>query len=250
MHMTTRTSTPARWVGVAALVLAGCSASATTSNAPSAPSPSDGASPSPSPQRETARPTTVPLADEGTMVAGTYSTHFQPRLTLTIGREVDLDCAAGYRCQGDIDVNTASWLDLEFGNAHGSEFSVLRLDPLSDPGKPATVTEPPGDLAGWISALPDVSVIEGPTSVSVGGVDAVQLDVRTAKDVGFAPPGLNGPFPQWGGLPAAHEARLVFLRIDGHAIMLTEQIGPENTVHDFAAAIAGLQDLVDSISWE
>lgn len=192
----------------------------------------------------------APLADGGTVFPGYYSTRFEPALTLTIGNVVNLDCFPGYRCRGDIDVNLPNWVGFEFGNEHGNEFNVIRIDQITDPDSPGTLVDPPVDLAGWISTLPGVDVLEPPKAVVVGGIASEQLDVMSDADTPFGPTGLTGPDdPQWFGLAANHRTRVILLRIDGHVVMITEQIGVENTVRDFEAAVDGLQPLVDSIVW-
>jgi len=84
----------------------------------------------------------------------------------------------------------------------------------------------------------------------VGGIDAMQLDVVSPIGAGFGPAGLAGPDdPSWFGLAANHETRAVVLEVDGHTVLITEQMGAENTVRDFDTAMSGLQPLVDSIIW-
>jgi hypothetical protein len=43
--------------------------------------------------------------------------------------------------------------------------------------------------------------------------------------------------------------RLTVMRIGGYAVLITEWLGPENTVRDDATARKGLQPLIDSIKW-
>jgi hypothetical protein len=171
-------------------------------------------------------------------------------LTLTIDRVVDLDCSPGYQCRGDISVNLPNWLDLEFGNVHGSEIMVFKIDPVADPNSPSEQVDPPADFAGWIATLPEIDVQEQPKAVAVGGIAATQLDVVSPVDAGFGPAGLAGPNdPAWFGLAANHETRLIVLEVEGQTVLITEQIGVENTIHDFDAAVTGLQPLVDSMVW-
>jgi hypothetical protein len=191
------------------------------------------------------------LADGGTVFAGTYHTRFKPDLTLTIDKVVDLDCSPGYHCRGDISANLPNWLDLEFGNVHGSELMVFRIDPVADPNAPNELLDPPADFAGWISTRPGIEVLEPRKSVTVGGIDATQIDLVSPVDTGFGPTGLAGPDePAWFGLAANHETRAIVLQVDGQAVLITEQIGVENTIHDFEAAVRGLQPLLDSIVFE
>jgi len=185
------------------------------------------------------------------MFAGTYHTKFVPDLTLTIDRVVDLDCAPGYRCRGDISVNLPNWLGLEFGNVHGSEIGFSRLDKVVDPDAPDTLVDPPADLGAWLSALPGLTVEESAKSVTVGDITATQLDVMTGEDpVSFGPTGLtSSDAPQSFGLPPNRKARLIVMSVGGQTVLITEQIGAENTVGDFQAAVESLQPLLDSITW-
>jgi hypothetical protein len=173
---------------------------------------------------------------------GRNSTRFEPAFTLTIGHEVDLDCVPGYLCRGDIDVNAATWFELEFGNRHGADFEVVRMDEVFDPHSKGARMKPPADLAGWVTGHPGVRVVDSPTSVTVGGRVATQLDVQVEADMPLGPSGMTGADdPGWFGLSDGHETRVILLRVDGDPIWISEQTGHENTVGDFDAVVTSLQ---------
>lgn len=194
---------------------------------------------------------TSELASGGNVFPGTYHTQFEPAMTLTIDNVVALDCFPGYQCRGDIDVNLSNWVGFEFGNVHGSEFNVIRLDQVFDLQSPDELRDPPIDLAGWASRLPGITVVDRGGAVTVGGLPASQMDLLSGADpVPFGPTGLTGADePQWFGLPPNTETRLIALKVDGKTILITEQLGIENTVGDFDTAVSGLQPLLDSIVW-
>ncbi len=181
------------------------------------------------------------LGTGGNVFPGTYHTQLDPGLTLTIDRVVDLDCAPGYKCRGDIDVNQDNWVGFEFGNINGSQFDVVRIDKVFDPAAASKVIDPPSDLGAWLAAFPGLDVLVAPTPASVGGVSGTQLDVQSPDDLGLG--------PSW-GLAAGHRNRITLLWVDGHAVLINEQLGPDNTVGDFDTAMQGLEPLVQSIVWE
>ena len=185
--------------------------------------------PSPSPQ-------IAQLSNGGNVFPGTYHTNFEPALTLTIDHVVDLDCVPGYKCRGDIDVNQENWVGFEFGNVHGSQFDIVRMDKVFDPtAVPNTVIDPPVDLASWLVGFPDLSVLAPATQATVGGVSGTQLDVQSPNDLAVG--------PSW-GFAAGHRNRVILLRVDGHVVLINEQVGPDNTVGDFDAVVRGLQPLL------
>jgi hypothetical protein len=184
---------------------------------------------------------------------GTYTTQFQPKLTFTIDHVVDLDCSPGYRCRGDVDLNSANFVDLEFGNVHGSEVHIYRLDKVYDPASPDKQIDPPVDLAAWMEALPGTAVRGPAMPVMIGGKPATRFDIRTPGEIVFGP--LPGG-PNDNAIPAGPQAsigpsalRISVMRIGGSAVLIIEWLGPENTVRDGAAALKGLQPLIDSITW-
>ena len=218
---------------------------ATPSATPSSSSVVASATPSASAALPSASP--AALAADGFVYPGTYIPAFDPGLTFTIDREVEHRCApegiqAGFKCRGSIDVNLPVWLNVEFGLPR-IEISIGRVDKVFDPKHPATLIDPPADLASWISKLPGVTVVTAPTTVKVGGLNATQFDVTSSKDVQIGPiPGVTDP-PAFGFGPD-YKVRLIVVPVHGHQVLITLGTGDE-----FAPAMTELQPLVDSIVW-
>jgi hypothetical protein len=180
------------------------------------------------------------LADGGTMFPGTYRTQFVPAMTITINNLVNLDCAPGYRCRGDIDVNIEHWLDLEFGNDHGAELMVVRLDQVWIDEAKGTAKDPSDDLATWIANRPGITQVSPAVAASVGGIAGTRLDLHPAHDLGFGPNfGIAGPGRAW----------ITVLNVRGSWILVVEVLGPEHTIGTFETVVRGLQPIVDSIVW-
>jgi len=207
----------------------------------SPPSAAPSASPIP-----TVRPAT-PLGADGTPAnVGTYRPAFEPSFTFTISTVVNLDCTG--QCHGAIDVNQPSWLDMEFGSAHGAELMVFALSKVADPSSTGLVDPPakPADIAALIAGSPKLTVLAAPKAVTIGGLDASQLDVRAHEGFSLGSrPDVVGDV----GLATAHDTRLIFVVVDGQTVVITEQIGPANTTGVFQAAINGLELLLNSIAW-
>jgi hypothetical protein len=206
-------------------------APAATSSASPRPTatPSASAAPSPSP---------VALANEGFVYPGTYSPQFDPPLTFSIDREVNHNCAPGFKCRGSIDANLPAWINIEFGLPR-IEAHIFRVDKLNDPAKPGRLIDPPADLAAWIASHPGLTII-AQKAVTVGGLAGTQLDVRTGnKDVGFGP--ITGVTDPGMGMGANDTARLFVVPVAGRQvlIMLRAEDG----------SVEEVQPLVDSIIW-
>jgi hypothetical protein len=223
-------------VGGAAYVLApaggqigGLPNASPTSSPHATATPSPTVTPSPSPSI---------LASEGFVYPGAYVPAFDPPLTFTIDREVQHNCAPGFKCRGSIDANQAAWLALEFGLPR-IEVNVYRVEKLNDPAKAGRLIDPPPDLAGWIAGRPGLTVI-AQKAVTVGGLAGTQLDVRTgSKDTGFGPiPGVTdigfGLGPSW-------IVRLFVVPVQGHQVVIS--------LHAEDGSVDELQPLVDSIVW-
>jgi hypothetical protein len=239
---------------LAATLLAGCGAS-TAGPSPAASATTSPASVQPaSPSPAVPMPTFKALPNGGSEVfMGTYTAQFQPALALTVGHVAELDCPSGDPCRGEVDLNSAIFVDIEFGNVHGAEVHIIRLDKVYDPASPGKQIDPPADLAAWLKALPGTAVLGPATPVMIGGVAATRFDIRTPGDM------LLGPLP--GGPndnndPAGPRAsigpsalRITVIRIGGSAVLITEWLGPENTVRDGPAALESLQPLIESITW-
>ena len=196
--------------------------------------------PSPTPSTQPSATAIEQLADGGTMFPGTYRTKLVPPMTLTIDHLVDLDCAPGYRCRGDIDVNMEHWVALEFGNVHGSELDVARVDKIPATPTGTKLVDPPADLAWWVARQPGVQTVSEPMPVAIGGVPGSRLDLRADKAVSFG--------PSWGMCPGCRQW-ITVLRVNDAWVLIVEQLGPDNSVRDFDRVVDGLQPVVDSIVW-
>jgi hypothetical protein len=190
-----------------------------------------------------ATPTVTPTVAEpkvlpngGPIFPGTYTTLFQPKMSLTISEH------------GQGDVDTPTWVGMEFGSGSaGLGFSIIRIVKVFDPMHEGKLIDPPKDLAGWIANRPGLKVVAPPTSVRVGRIPGMQLDVLAGpKNVGFGPP--------LAGIGANHRSRLIVVRVDGQYVLIG--FGPDEidsprtySAAEFAAAVSALQPLVDSITW-
>jgi hypothetical protein len=231
--------------GLIVFLIAGCGAAGGLATpAPTPPSAAPPSATEPITPRPTDSPSPLPgiqlLASEGTMFPGTYRTALVPAMTLTINNLVDLDCAPGYRCRGDIDVNIEHWVALEFGNVHGSQLDVTRVDKIPAAPGQAKLVDPPDDLAAWITEQPGITSVADPVPVVVGGAQGVRLDIRAKQSVSFG--------PSW-GMCAGCRQWITVLRVQGAWIFVVEQLGPDNTADNFDEAVQGLQAVVDSIVW-
>jgi hypothetical protein len=236
---------------VTGLVLTGCTGSvpgspmtAPTSSTVANSLPTVVATPTPTPTATTqtsAAHVLLALPESGRYVyPGTYTTHFQPSLTLTVGRQVELSCAPGFKCRGDVFVNEARWLNLGFGDVPGFEVHFFRIDKVFDPKHPGKPIDPPKDLAALILSLPGVTAILPPKNVKVGGLDATQLDLKIgAKEAVLGPTFGFGPYLQ---------SRTTVVRVGNDVVMI--QIDVIDNAAGVAAAIDALQPLVDSTVWQ
>jgi hypothetical protein len=191
------------------------------------------------------------LAAEGTMFPGRYKTKLEPPMTLTIDHLVDLDCAPGYRCRGDIDVNLPQWVAFEFGNKHGPELDIYRFDKVYARGDGATLIDAPEDCGAWLAGITGINVLGDPVATKVGGLAAARFDVKPAKVVLFGPSGIPefaDGFGINGGANA--RARLTAVHVQRSCVVISATFGPDNTVGDFEAAVRGLQPIIGSIRWE
>jgi hypothetical protein len=222
-----------------AIGLAGCGSPHAS---PSAAGPSSVASASPS----AAAAVTRDLPGEGeALYPGTYTGRFQPALTLVVGDGVNLDCAPGFRCRAEVNVNDPDWLALDFGHDHGAEMNIFSLDQLYDPQSPGSLIEPPDDLASLITALPGFTVVEAPAPTTVGGLAATAFTVQSGDD--GVQIGTNDSLGA--GLAPNAEVRYIALKVDGRAVLISMGIDNDNITHDFGAAVDVLQPVVDSIQW-
>jgi hypothetical protein len=225
------------------------------------------ATPAPTPSRTTPGPTAMPaptptavpsdapaafLSEGGTQLfPGRYITHLKPQFTMTVDRQVNIDCAPGYRCRGDVDVNLPDWLDIEFGHDHPIEFHVMAFDQVFAPSASRPLVRPPDDLAAWIAAMPGVTIIAS-KAITVGGIPASQLDLQTGdEDLPLGPIAGIPDIPTLGFGP--HQIhRVDVLHAGGRVVVIgLGLVRPEDSTKEgVAAAAAMLQPIVDSIAWQ
>lgn len=217
---------------VLAIALAACSsgaaptASPTTTPSQAAAVPTPFATPSASPTAEPS-PTLPVLPDGGKFEPGTYETLFEPALTLTLDR------------YGESHVDSPAWVDVEYEGDPKVEIFINRLDQVVDPKHPGKLIDPPKDIAAWLMTLPELTAVAPIKSVKVGGIDALQLDIRTGKGVSF------GPF----GTPPNKQFRVVVLRVGGRLILLAMTNQVDDVEAPFDSSMDAGQPLVDSIVW-
>ena len=208
--------------------------------------------PTPTPSAEPSTVSVQQLGDSGTIFPGTYKTKLDPAMTITIDDLVDLDCAPGYRCRGDIDLNTQVWVEFEFGNEHGSDLVIMSLSKLLDSdGK--TLIDPPDDLVAWMLDRPGMHENTLRQAVTIGGVSGSRIDITSDVDVNWGPTNLPGAdVPCCFGINGGAGARVRFnvVRVNGDWVLIEESLGPENTVRDFEKVVDGLQPVIHSIVWE
>lgn len=240
-------------VAVIMIALTGCSSGAAPTSAPTAtqskatsvPTPSASSSAEPSP--------TVPvLLDGGHFAPRTYTTLFEPAVTLTFD---------GY---GESHVDSPSWIDVEFEGDPTLEIFIFRLDEVFDPKSPPTpapescetcfiggkLIDPPKDLAAWLAGLPGVNALAPTKTVRIGGLDATQLDVRCVKDVSIGPlDGFGQTFGAGlGGGGGGTRYRLIAVTVSGRQILIAMGRGTTG-VEDFDASMQRGQPFIDSIVW-
>jgi hypothetical protein len=198
------------------------------------PSPGITASPSPTPA-----PSVTALPGESVFVfPGTYVPKFNPGMKLTVDDGVvAVGCAAGEpNCHGQVDTNLPGWLAIEFGPPQ-FDIQIFRVDKLNDPRKPGKLIDPPSDLASWIGSRPGVSILNGPTSATVGGLPATQIEIRADRDVEFGP--IPGVTDIGFGLGKGSAPRMYVLQVQGHPIVIS-----------LTGGFGSLQPLVNSIVWQ
>ncbi len=248
-------------------VASGCAGSipAVSSSGPSSPPPTSVPVLSPAvsiPATAQPSPSGVSVlgaSGSGAFGAGTYATAFQPALTFTLA-ELTIagsDGRIAYESVGEVDVNEPGWISIAFGfdkpkpHGHGTwsaDVFITRIDKVFDPNHSGTLSDPPKDLATWITKLPGLTLAAPPKKIKIGGLDATQLDVVSgASEVAIGPiPGATDP-PAFGFGPH-HPQRIDVVSVDGHEVLIA--IGADDSVAHFKRAVVALQPLVDSIVWK
>jgi hypothetical protein len=178
---------------------------------------------------------------------GTYTTLFEPGLTLMLDRPAE----------NDADTPT-SWIDLVFEGDAQFVIRFVRVDNVFDPTHPGKLIDLPPDLVAWVAKLPGLTLITPAKTVRVGGLDASQLDFRTTrKGVLILPiPGIDYSLLGYGDIPLigfdqrGAVFRLIVVPVGGHQVAI-EMTSDENLrgIH-FDATVKALQPIIDSIIWQ
>jgi hypothetical protein len=191
--------------------------------------------PSASPVPSTAA---VTLAPGGEVFPGRYRPQFDPPLAFTIDREVQHNCAPGFKCRGSIDENRPGWLDIEFGLPR-IEVSLIRVDKVKDPAKPNRLIDAPADLVAWIANHPGVTVTAR-KPVTIGGVAGTELDLKTgASGVTFGP--ITGVADPPFGVGPNDVAQIIIVDVQGHHVVIGMRAED--------GSLDEIRPLVDSIVW-
>lgn len=222
-----------------ALLLSACAPTGNQTSPSGTQASSDAESSAPS---SSSRQTPLAMPAAGDLFPGTYTPLFEPTITFTVGDAVNLDCAPNYECRGEVDVDEPGWVAVDFGHDHGSELSISRVDALADG------TAPPADFAAWIAALPGVSVTDGPTAATIGGLPASRLEFETG-DSGVE----VGPIPgisEFGAGFPPNSPRLVYVvNVRGDWVLVSVGFDADNTVRNFEETVSAIQPIIDSITW-
>jgi hypothetical protein len=106
----------------------------------------------------------------------------------------------------------------------------------------------PADFFAYISALPGVTVVSGPESITVGGVTGTQIDVMTPPMHPLV--WLKGDYTWLGGgktgVDPALERRFVVVEAGGHTLFVQFANDPST----FGARDAEVRAILDSITFE
>lgn len=119
----------------------------------------------------TASASVPPLVQEGgaPLEPGTYTTVFQPTITFTTDTSwVSFADVPGF-------------VEFEQPDSRGS-VSFVRVDKVFDPARDHKLMPVPNDYVAWITTLPGVKVLAGPTPIAVDGIKGSEIDVQAAKD--------------------------------------------------------------------
>ena len=185
-------------------------------------------------------PLAMPAA--GDLFPGTYTPLFEPTITFTVGVAVNLDCAPNYECRGEVQVDEPGWVALDFGHDHGSEMNITRVEQLADG------TAPPADFAAWIAGLPGVSMTDGPTETTIGGLPGSRLEFETSDaSVEVGPiPGIDEVGT---GFPPNNPRLVYVVNVRGQWVLISVGFDADNTVRNFDETVSAIQPIIDSIAW-
>jgi hypothetical protein len=153
---------------------------------------------------------------------------------------------------GESYVDSPSWIDLQYDH-DDLHIGFARLDQVYDPKSPPTpapelcdicttggsLIDPPTDFASWLASLPGVEVLAPAKTVQVGGLEASQLDVRSATGVPIGPLAgfRNGVGFGLGG--GGTRGRLIAVTVSGRQILIAMSQGSTERGQAF----------IDSIVW-
>jgi Galactose oxidase, central domain/Kelch motif len=193
---------------------------------------------------ETYRAAPRPLPDSGRMDDGTYLTPFEPAFSIT------------NRIRGGVDAALPAFVDIEFGfdplEAHGggtwsAEISAVRIDQVTDPTSGALVA-PPTDIVAWIEHLPGVTVVDGPTKMTIGGRPATRVELLAGStDVTFGP--IAGISDFGAGFGAGQHRLFYVLDVGGHEVLITIGLVNLEDPAKLERAIEALEPSVRTITW-
>jgi hypothetical protein len=218
-----------------AMLVAACSGATSSpgltvmSTPPAPPATTQGSQPSPS---------GLAMIQEGVaLTPGRYATRFQPGFSLVVVR-------------GEFDVSGTTFINYSFGHDPGNDFFVNRVDKVPDLKHPGSLIDPPADLIGWLAAVPGRKLLDGPTHVTAGGLDAQQIDVLSGStDDEWPMPDADSTTQIPAGLPANRTARMILIDVHGQRVLIMFLVQEAGTAHR-SAALEVFEPMVDSIVWQ
>ena len=213
-----------------------------------------GPGPSPS-ESPTQAPTATPVASPAA---------FPPSGQMAIGRHPMT--LAGHKLS--IEFPTAGWLSngqwgVDRGSLTAPDSANFIFWPdsapdtvFSDPCSETNMSPPPGtsavELAAAVAGLPGINVVSGPSAVTVGGYPSQHVVFTVPSDIGCAPE----HFYLWEDLDNPGNSRYAtqldqtfyvwIIQVDASVVW----IDGETFVTSNAAAVQGVQDVVNSIRFE
>ena len=180
--------------------------------------------PTPRPAATAIPPTTAPA--NLTTFHSPENASFRLPLTLTHGSEWDVH----------VGINT---LDIVYGNEWGAAISLVNDALVHDPAtivsdQPATANKAdftpfPNDFFSYLASLPGVKVIQGPDTVTIGGIQGSQVIVHTPAMHPIL--WLKDDYTWLGGGPSGVDPELkyqmILLKVNGEQVLLNFSDSPE-----------------------
>ena len=113
------------------------------------------------------------------------------------------------------------------GSLHdgGGGLAIFAVDRVVDPTTGETIPAP-ADLAAWIQRHPDAEVL-GTRAVSIGGLDGVELDIRSERGLKIAPQ-IRVVWEHRIGLRAGSRRSVVVLEAGGWTVLILG-VGPADS---------------------